>query len=92
LVIGIALDVAASATPSRCASASIVVVSGVSIGSGASSGGGNSGARGTASATSRSAAKSPFSHVTSVFSPDPDGARKSIDSVPPIMPGSAWTA
>ena len=27
-----------------------------------------------------------------VFSPAPEGARKSIDSVPPIIPDSAWTA
>ena len=65
---------------------------GVSISSGASSRGGNSGARGTARATSRSAAKSPFSQVTSVFSPEPDGARKSTDSLPPIIPDSACTA
>jgi hypothetical protein len=45
-----------------------------------------------ASATSRSAAKSPFSQVTSVFSPEPEGARKSTDSLPPIIPDSAWTA
>jgi len=43
-------------------------------------------------ATSRSAAKSPFSQVTRVFSPPSAGARKSIDSVPPIIPGSASTS
>ena len=48
-------------------------------------------ARGTPRATSRSAAKSPFSQVTSVFSPAPAGARKSTDSLPPIIPDSAST-
>ena len=79
-------------TPSSSASASIVVTPGVSISTGASRDAGNSGGRGIARATSRSAAKSPFSHVTSVFSPEPDGARKSTDSVPPIIPDSASTA
>ena len=50
---------------------------------------GTSARAGRARATSRSAAKSPFSQVTSVFSPEPDGARKSIDSLPPIIPDSA---
>ena len=39
---------------------------------------GKTGARGTPRATSRSAAKSPFSQVTSVFSPEPDG-REEVD-------------
>ena len=53
---------------------------------------GNAGARGTPRATSMSAAKSPFSQVTSVFSPAPAGARKSTDSLPPIIPDSASTS
>ena len=89
---GIAFDVAAVSIPSRSASVSIVAMPGVSISSGASSRAGNVGARGAERATSRSAAKSPFSHVTSVFSPEPDGARKSKDSLPPIIPDSASTS
>ena len=52
---------------------------------------GRRGRAATVRATSRSAAKSPFSHVTSVFSPAPAGARKSNDSLPPIIPDSAST-
>ncbi len=62
--------------PSISASASIVVTPGVATSLGASSRSGNSAARGMPRATSRSAAKSPFSQVTSVFSPEPDGRQE----------------
>ncbi len=90
-VTGIAFDVAAASIPSSSASASIVATFGVSTSSGPARASGNAGARGTPRATSRSAAKSPRSQVTSVFSPEPEGARKSTDSLPPIIPGSAST-
>jgi hypothetical protein len=89
---GIAFDVAAESTPRSSASASIVATPGVATSCGASSRSGNVGARGTERATSRSAAKSSFSHVTRTFSPEPAGARKSVDSLPPIIPDSAATA
>ncbi len=91
-VIGIAFEVAATSMSRNLASSSQVTTPGVSTSCGAASGSGKTGGRGTACATSRSAAKSPFSQVTSVFSPDPDGARKSIDSLPPIIPDSACTS
>ena len=91
-VIGIAFEVAATSIPRNAARSSHVTIPGVSTSSGAASADGKTGGRGTACAISRSAAKSPFSQVTSVFSPEPDGARKSIDSLPPIIPDSACTA
>ncbi len=85
---GIAFEVAATSMPRKSASASHVVTPGVSTSSGAASRSGNAGGRGIVCAISTSAAKSPRSQVTSVFSPAPAGARKSYDSLPPIIPGS----
>ena len=89
---GIAFDVADASIPRNSASASIVVAPGVSTSSGASSRAGNTDGCGIAWATSMSAAKSPFSQMTSVFSPDPGGARKSTLNLPPMIPLSAWTS
>ena len=75
--------------PSGSARASMVVTPGVATSLGGSVSLRRSRASVEPRAISRSAAKSPFSHVTSVFSPEPDGARKSIDSLPPIIPDSA---
>ena len=69
------------------ASASHVFTPGVSTSSVAPSVSGKIGARGTPRATSRSAAKSPFSQVTSVFSPAPAGARKSTRLAAAHHPG-----
>ncbi len=89
---GIAFEVAAGSIPRNAASASIVPIPGVSTSSGVSSRSGNAGGRGIVRATSMSAAKSPFSQVTSVFSPPPAGARKSREPEPPIIPDSASTS
>ena len=70
----------------------MVVTPGVSTSSGSSSSAGNSGGRGTPRAISRSA------RVVAVLAGDegvlarPEGARKSTDSLPPIIPDSASTA
>ena len=92
VVTGIAFDVAATSIERNSPSASQVLTFGVSTSAGDASGSGNTGARGMPRATSRSAAKSPFSHVTSVFSPAPAGARKSTEPLPPIIPDSASTS
>ena len=89
-VTGIAFDVAAASMPSSSASASIVVTPGVSISSGASSRSGKLGAPRDPAARSRGRPRSRRARsATSVFSPEPDGARKSCDSLPPIIPDSA---
>ena len=92
VVTGIAFDVAATSIARNSASASHVFTPGVSTSSVETSVSGKIGARGTPRATSRSAAKSPFSQVTSVFSPAPAGARKSAEPLPPIIPDSASTS